>query len=127
MLQAVIDGGTGSRMRFNHGIRAPMGGKTGTSQNHSDAWFMGFTPSLVAGCWVGGEEPSIRFESMAQGQGAASALPIVGLFMQQVYADKTLGYSETESFHIPNDFKDTNERPETNRPNNNSMVLDDFF
>jgi len=127
MLQAVVDGGTGSRVRFTYGIKAPMGGKTGTTQNHSDAWFMGFTPSLVAGCWVGGEDRSIRFESMSQGQGAAAALPIFGLFMQKVYADKTLGYLETENFAIPKDFKDTNERPGYTHSNNNSMVLDDFF
>ena len=127
MLQAVIDGGTGSRVRYIYGIKAPMGGKTGTSQNHSDAWFMGFTPNLVAGCWVGGEVPSIHLESMAQGQGAAAALPIFGLFMQKVYADKTLGYSETESFNIPANFKDTNGRSDNNRPNSNAMILDDFF
>jgi penicillin-binding protein 1A len=127
MLQAVIDGGTGSRIRRDYGIKAQMGGKTGTTQNNSDAWFMGFTPSLVAGCWVGGEDRSIRFESMAQGQGAAAALPVIGLFLQKVYADKTLGYTETERFNVPKNLKDTNERPDSIRPNNNAMILDDFF
>lgn len=101
MLKSVIDGGTGSRVRYRYGIKAPMGGKTGTTQNNSDGWFMGFTPSLVGGCWVGGEDRSIHFTRMSEGQGASMALPIYGLFMQKVYADKSLGYSETENFDIP--------------------------
>ena len=64
MLQSVVDGGTAGRMRWAHGIKAPMGGKTGTTQNQSDGWFMGFTPSLVAGCWVGGDDRSIHFDTM---------------------------------------------------------------
>jgi penicillin-binding protein 1A len=127
MLKAVIDGGTGARVRYTYSIKAPMGGKTGTTQNNSDAWFMGFTPSLVAGCWVGGEDRSIRFESMAQGQGAAAALPIFGLFMQKVYADNTLGYSEAETFGSIKEFNEPDESPENNDPSSNSMFLDDFF
>jgi penicillin-binding protein 1A len=65
---------------------------------------MGFTPSLVSGCWVGGEDPDIHFDTMAEGQGAAMALPIWGLYMQKVFADKSLGYDETEKFKIPEDF-----------------------
>ena len=126
MLRSVVDGGTGGRIRFTYGIRAPMGGKTGTTQNNSDAWFIGFTPRLVAGCWVGGDDRSIRFESMAQGQGAAAALPIFGLFMRKVYADKTLGYSETEDFTVPEGFVDTPDPPVNSRMDN-SMILDDFF
>jgi penicillin-binding protein 1A len=101
MLRSVMDGGTGSRIRYRYGLRGPMGGKTGTTQNHSDGWFMAFTPSLVGGCWVGGEERSIHFNTMNEGQGASMALPIYGLFMQKVYADQTLGYSETEDFDVP--------------------------
>lgn len=101
MLKSVIDGGTGGRIRFRYGIEAPMGGKTGTTQNNSDGWFMGFTPSLVSGCWVGGEDRSIHFDRLAEGQGASMALPIYGLYMQKVYADKTLGYSQEEDFDIP--------------------------
>ena len=104
MLKNVIDGGTGSRVRFRYGIKAPMGGKTGTTQNNSDGWFMAFTPSLVSGCWVGGEERSIHFDRLSEGQGASMALPIYGLFMQKVYADKTLGYSEEEDFDIPEQY-----------------------
>lgn len=104
MLKNVIDGGTGSRVRFRYGIKAPMGGKTGTTQNNSDGWFMGFTPSLVSGVWVGGEDRSIHFDRMSEGQGASMALPIYGLYMQKVYADKTLGYSQEEDFEIPEQY-----------------------
>ena len=77
MLKNVIDGGTGGRIRARYGIKAPMGGKTGTTQNNSDGWFMGFTPSLVSGVWVGGEDRSIHFDRMSEGQGASMALPIM--------------------------------------------------
>ncbi len=105
MLKNVIDGGTGGRVRSRYGIKAPMGGKTGTTQNNSDGWFMGFTPSLVSGVWVGGEDRSIHFDRMAEGQGASMALPIYGLYMQKVYADKTLGYSQEEDFEIPEQYQ----------------------
>ncbi|WP_255490489.1 transglycosylase domain-containing protein [Dysgonomonas sp. 511] len=98
MLQGVMNGGTGSRLRRNYAVTAPMGGKTGTTNSNSDAWFMGFTPRISAGCWVGGEEPTIHFNSMAEGQGASAALPIVGLFYKKVFADSKLGYSQTERF-----------------------------
>lgn len=113
MLRSVMDGGTGSRVRFRYGIKAPMGGKTGTTQNNSDGWFMAFTPSLVSGCWVGGEDRSIHFDRLQDGQGASMALPVYGLYMQKVYADKTLNYSETEDFEVPEQYenpcKTTNE------------------
>lgn len=104
MLRNVIDHGTGVRLRFRYGLKAAMGGKTGTSQNNSDGWFVGFTPSLVSGCWVGGEDRSIHFDEMANGQGAATALPIVGLYLQKVFADPDLGYTEDEAFDIPEWF-----------------------
>ncbi len=104
MLRSVIDGGTGSRVRYRYNITAPMGGKTGTTQNNSDGWFMGFTPSLVSGCWVGGEDRSIHFDNMTEGQGASMALPIYGLFMQKVYADPRLGYSQSENFEVPQEY-----------------------
>ena len=104
MLKSVVDGGTGSRLRFRYGLKAQMGGKTGTTQNQSDGWFMGFTPQLVAGCWVGGEDRSVRFDRITDGQGASMALPIYALFMQKVYADASLGYSEEEAFEIPLEY-----------------------
>ena len=104
MLRGVVNGGTGSRVRRDYGITADMGGKTGTTQNNSDGWFMGFTPSLVTGCWVGGEERDIHFDRMTDGQGASMALPIWGIYMNKVYADDSLPYSQEEVFEIPEDF-----------------------
>ncbi|MCQ2310242.1 MAG: transglycosylase domain-containing protein [Paludibacteraceae bacterium] len=105
MLQKVVTEGTGMRLRGSqYRLYMPMGGKTGTSQNHSDGWFVGFTPELVAGCWVGGEDRSIHFDSMDKGQGARTALPIYGLFMQKVYNDPDLGYSFNTAFDIPEWF-----------------------
>lgn len=104
MLRAVINEGTGGRIRRVYNITADMGGKTGTTQNNSDGWFMGFTPSLVTGCWVGGEERDIHFDRMSDGQGASMALPIWGIYMNKVYADKELPYSQDEKFDIPEDF-----------------------
>lgn len=104
MLKSVVDGGSGSRVRYRYGIKAEMGGKTGTSQNQSDGWYMGFTPDLVGGCWVGAEDRSIRFGSLSEGQGANTGLPIYALFMQKVYADKTLGYSEDARFEMPGEY-----------------------
>ena len=101
MLRAVINEGTGGRLRRIYKLTADIGGKTGTTQNNSDGWFMGFTPSLVTGCWVGGEERDIHFDRMSDGQGASMALPIWGIYMNKVYADKTLPYSQEERFDIP--------------------------
>lgn len=115
MLQSVIDGGTGGRVRRNYGIKAPMGGKTGTTQNNSDGWFMGFTPSLVSGCWVGGEDRSIHFDRLIDGQGASMALPVYGLFMKKVFADKSLGYDQTEIFEMPADYNPCAKKDSTTR------------
>lgn len=104
MLRAVMDHGTGVRVRYKYGIQAPMGGKTGTTNNNSDGWFMCFTPSLVNGSWVGGEDRSIHFDNLAQGQGASMALPIGALYMQKVLSDSTLGYDPHEQFDIPTWF-----------------------
>lgn len=83
MLRAVINEGTGGRVRRLYGITADMGGKTGTTNRNSDGWFMGFTPSLVSGVWVGGEERDIHFDTMVDGQGAAMALPIWGFICRK--------------------------------------------
>lgn len=104
MLRAVVDGGTGGRLRFRYGLKAQIGGKTGTTNNNSDAWFMGLTPRLVSGVWVGGDDRDIHFDSMVWGQGATMALPVFAYYMQSIYKDKTLGYSEDEVFDVPTDF-----------------------
>ncbi|MBA3706741.1 MAG: transglycosylase domain-containing protein [Bacteroidetes bacterium] len=90
LLRGVVDGGTGSRLRYRFKLTMPIAGKTGTTQNNSDGWFMGITPDLVSGCWVGAEDRSVHFNSTDQGQGASMALPIWAKYMQKVYADKTV-------------------------------------
>lgn len=105
ILLNVVDSGTGARLRrapFN--LTAQMGGKTGTTNSNSDGWFMGFTPELVTATWVGGEEKPIHFNSMAYGQGASMALPILGKFMTRVYADPTLPYRQDTRFEFPTDI-----------------------
>lgn len=104
MLKAVMDGGTGSRMRYKYKVECDMGGKTGTTNRNADAWFMGFTPSLVSGCWVGGEDRDIHFDSTRMGQGANMALPIWAYYMKKVFADRSLGYDPNEKFDIPENF-----------------------
>ncbi len=109
ILCSVIDSGTGSRIRNRYNISAPMGGKTGTTNNNSDGWFMAFTPNLVTGTWVGGEDRSIHFDRMADGQGASMALPIAGLFFQKLFRDSSLqqeGYNQTLEFEYP-EIEDT--------------------
>ncbi|MDR1004742.1 MAG: transglycosylase domain-containing protein [Prevotellaceae bacterium] len=132
MLRAVINEGTGGRVR-RLGFEADMGGKTGTTNNNSDGWFIGFTPSLVSGCWVGGDEPDIHFDGMTYGQGAAMALPIWAKYMNKVYADKTLGYDENETFQLPEDYDPckevggTEQEAQVETESTNSTGLDDFF
>ena len=99
MLLNVVDSGTANRLRRPpYNLTAEMGGKTGTTNYNSDAWFMAFSPELVNGAWVGGEERFIHFNSMASGQGAAAALPIVGLYLRKVYNDNRLPYSQNARF-----------------------------
>ncbi len=109
MMRAVVNEGTGTRLRssrlFPTFCKIDCGGKTGTTDNHSDAWFMGYTPDLVAGCWVGGEDRDIHFDDMDHGQGAHAALPIFGMFMDKVYADSVvLGYLPSTRFDIPKNY-----------------------
>ena len=104
MLRAVVDNGTGNRLRYQYNITGEVGGKTGTTNNNSDGWFIGFTPQLVSGVWVGGEDRDIHFDSTSMGQGATMALPIWAYFMKLVYADKTLGYSPGVKFNVPSSF-----------------------
>ena len=127
MLRAVINEGTGGRIRRLYNITADMGGKTGTTQNNSDGWFMGFTPSLVSGCWVGGEERDIHFDRMADGQGASMALPIWGIYMNKVYADKALGYSQKDTFDIPDGFDPCKDKVAELEEENTSRLDDLFF
>ena len=134
MLRSVVDGGTGGRLRFRYNLKGQMGGKTGTTQNNSDGWFMSFTPEIVAGAWVGGEERAIHFDNMAQGQGASMALPIHGLFYQKIYADPDLKMKDNGVFEIPEEFQNPcldSEGPfinyEEQRSSKPKIGIDDMF
>lgn len=104
MLKGVVDGGTVGRLRFRYNMKGEIGGKTGTTNNNSDAWFIGVTPELVSGVWVGGDDRDIHFDSMRMGQGATMALPIWAYYMRRVFADTDLGYSESAAFDLPKDY-----------------------
>lgn len=103
-LMGVVDGGTAGRLRYKYNFTGDIGGKTGTTNRNSDAWFMGFTPELVSGCWVGGEDRDIHFDSMRMGQGATMALPIWAYFMKKVYRDSSLPYDPNSKFNLPEGF-----------------------
>ena len=92
LMKGVVSGGTGVRLRYKYGLNYPIAGKTGTTQNNSDGWFIGITPKLATAVWVGGELRSIHFRSMALGQGANAALPIWALYMKKVYDDKSINF-----------------------------------
>ena len=96
LMQGVVQFGTGARLRGQYKLTNPIAGKTGTTQNQSDGWFMGITPDLVSGCWVGCEDRVVHFRDLENGQGARTAMPIWALFMQKVYADKTINLSKRE-------------------------------
>lgn len=104
LLRAVIDQGTGIRLRFRYELGSQIGGKTGTTQNHSNGWFLGVTPRLVAGVWSGWEDQAIHFEDMTHGQGANMALPVFGIFLKKLYADEELGIMEADIFDEPPGF-----------------------
>ena len=94
LMKGVVQSGTGIRLRTKYGFKNPIAGKTGTTQKNSDGYFMGITPDLTTGVWVGAEDRSVHFRSTALGQGSHTALPIWALYMQKVYADKSLHVSQ---------------------------------
>jgi penicillin-binding protein 1A len=105
LLQGVVQFGTGSNLRRQpYNLFNPIGGKTGTTQNHSNGWFMGVTPNLVGGVWSGWEDQAIHFETLGEGSGAAMALPIMGKFLKKLYADPQLGIMEADEFERPSNF-----------------------
>jgi penicillin-binding protein 1A len=107
MLRSAVDKGTGKRLRYRYKFTNEMAGKTGTSQNHSDGWFVGYTPTLAAGVWVGGESPSVRFRDLHLGQGANMALPVFALFLQQLEKDED--YRQIFSAKFPSPSADVQE------------------
>ena len=101
LMQGVVNSGTGIRLRSKYGLKGEIAGKTGTTNDQSDGWFIGYTPSLTAGVWVGAEDRQVHFESLSLGGGSNMALPIWGIFMQKVLEDGTLGVYETDRFIKP--------------------------
>ena len=101
LMQGVVNSGTGVRLRAKYGLKGEIAGKTGTTNDQSDGWFIGYTPSLTAGVWVGAEDRQVHFESLTLGGGSNMALPIWGIFMQKVMKDGTLGVYETDRFVAP--------------------------
>lgn len=105
-LRSVVDDGTAGRLRYKYNMEGEIGGKTGTTNNNSDAWFIGFTPQLVSGVWVGGEDRDIHFDNMRMGQGATMALPVWAYYMKKIYRDKSLRhtYNAEGKFDVPENF-----------------------
>ncbi|MCQ2135836.1 MAG: transglycosylase domain-containing protein [Bacteroidales bacterium] len=101
MMQGVVESGTATRLRYKYALACDIAGKTGTTNNNSDAWFIGYTPNITAGAWVGGEDRNIHFQNGAIGQGSSAALPIVGLFLKKVTSDGSLGVTQNDKFVIP--------------------------
>lgn len=101
MMMSVVRNGTGARLRYRYGLTGEIGGKTGTTNDNADGWFIGYTPRLVAGVWTGAEDRQVHFQSIALGQGANMSLPTWGIFMNKVLADGTLGISADDKFDIP--------------------------
>ena len=101
LMQGVVNHGTAYRLRAKYKLTGEIAGKTGTTNENSDGWFIGYTPTLTAGVWVGGEDPQIHFQALALGGGSNMALPIWGIFMSKVRADRSLGYRGDERFAVP--------------------------
>lgn len=105
LLRSVVDQGSGKRLRYVYRLEGPIGGKTGTTQNNADGWFMSVHPNIVIGTWVGAEDPAVHFSAMTYGQGAAMALPIQGLFLQKAYADPTSGIRPDAQWTVPESLR----------------------
>ncbi len=101
MMEAVVDGGTGRGIRSIYKIKGDFAGKTGTTQNNSDGWFIGITPNLVTGCWVGANDPRVHFRTTTYGKGAYMALPIIGKFFHKTYSDPKFASLKNSSFNSP--------------------------
>ena len=101
LMKAVINEGTGTRLRSVYGLKGEIAGKTGTTNDNSDGWFIGYTPNITAGVWVGGEDRQVHFNSLALGSGSNMSLPIWGIWMKKCLADPTIGWSEFDTFAPP--------------------------
>jgi penicillin-binding protein 1A len=131
LMEGVVNEGTSRRLRsegFIYGnLLADIAGKTGTTQNQSDGWFMGITPELVTGVWTGGELRSIHFEGLTMGQGANMALPVYGYFMNWLYRDKTLGYKQDTKFEAPEGFNKDLDCSKVMKDEKKPVTDSDFF
>lgn len=125
MLMGVVDNGTAGRLRYRYNFQGQIGAKTGTTNNNSDGWFIGFTPQLVSGCWVGGEDRDIHFDRGQMGQGATMALPIWAIFMKKVYADRSLGIDPMAKFDLPEDYNPCGRKAEEDDSTENG--IDEVF
>lgn len=101
LMEGVVNEGTAGRLKWKYGLEGQLAGKTGTTNDHSDGWFIGYTPKLTAGIWVGAEDRQVHFESLALGGGSNMALPVWGLFMQKVYNDPTIAIGKDDVFVPP--------------------------
>jgi len=122
LLEGVVNQGTAIRLRLRYNFEAQIGGKTGTTQNHSDGWFMGVTPNLVSGVWVGGDDRDIHFDNLYYGQGANTALPIWALYMKQVYEDEEIPITPEDTFEEPANFNIDLECPDEHIPANEEQL-----
>ncbi len=127
LLQEVVNHGTGIRLRYRYNFQNEIGGKTGTTQNQSDGWFMGLTPQLVSGVWVGGENRAIHFKDIKQGQGANMALPIWAEYMKRVYDDKSLRIDKNTTFSKPKGYNINLECDSETRNDNESDYMNEQY
>lgn len=126
LLRGVVDHGSGRRLRYIYNLQGPLGGKTGTTQNGADGWFMLIHPKIMLGTWVGAEDPQVHFAGMGMGQGAVMALPIEGLFLQKAYADEKCGIKFTDTWAVPPSLEGMNfdcDQEQEEQPEE----VDDFF
>jgi penicillin-binding protein 1A len=123
LMKGVVEFGTSVRLRYKYDFTAELAGKTGTTNNHSDGWFMGVAPRLVSGAWVGGEERSIHFRGIRLGQGASMALPIWALYMEKVYANPNLPYTQEDKFEEPENLDVETDCDKWKKEHSNSLNL----
>lgn len=130
LMEGVVNQGTAGRLRWRYNLQGPIAGKTGTSQNHSDGWFMGIVPNLVAGTWVGAEDRSVRFQTIGMGQGANMALPVYALFLDKVFKDGKLGVNPTDNWDKPLRLMDVDldcDEAIDTKNGQHDVIEDDFF
>jgi penicillin-binding protein 1A len=128
LMEGVVNEGTAARLRYKYVPEGPIAGKTGTTNDQADGWFIGYVPKLTAGVWVGAEDRQVHFEGLSNGGGANMALPIWGLFMQKVLKDPSCGITVKDQFVMPSGFSaQFNCKGSDDELEGNSMVNDPFF